>query len=58
VDAVELLRGDAPFVVDTSAWWRFSELPSLSTSGETLTIEVERGRLVPTLAEIQPLAHA
>jgi len=26
VDAVELLRGDAPFVVDTSAWWRFSAL--------------------------------
>jgi predicted nucleic acid-binding protein len=26
VDAVELLRGDAPFVVDTSAWWRFSSL--------------------------------
>jgi predicted nucleic acid-binding protein len=30
VEAVELLRGDAPFVVDTSAWWRFSSL-----SGET-----------------------
>jgi len=27
VDAAELLRGDAPFIVDTSAWWRFS-LPS------------------------------
>jgi predicted nucleic acid-binding protein len=26
VNAVELLRGDAPFVVDTSAWWRFSSL--------------------------------
>jgi hypothetical protein len=26
VDAVELLRSDAPFVVDTSAWWRFSSL--------------------------------
>jgi predicted nucleic acid-binding protein len=26
VEAVELLRGDAPFVVDTSAWWRFSSL--------------------------------
>lgn len=26
MDAVELLRGDAPFVVDTSAWWRFSSL--------------------------------
>lgn len=24
--AVELLRSDAPFVVDTSAWWRFSAL--------------------------------
>jgi hypothetical protein len=28
VDAVELLEGDAPFIVDTSAWWRFSSLPS------------------------------
>jgi predicted nucleic acid-binding protein len=26
VEAVELLRSDAPFVVDTSAWWRFSSL--------------------------------
>jgi predicted nucleic acid-binding protein len=28
VDVVELLEGDAPFIVDTSAWWRFSSLPS------------------------------
>ena len=28
MDAAELLRGDAPFIVDTSAWWRFSSLPS------------------------------
>jgi predicted nucleic acid-binding protein len=28
VDAVELLRGDAPFIADTSAWWRFSSLPA------------------------------
>jgi predicted nucleic acid-binding protein len=28
VDAAELLRGDAPFIVDTSAWWRFSSLSS------------------------------
>jgi hypothetical protein len=27
VDAVELLGGDAPFIADTSAWWRFSSLP-------------------------------
>jgi predicted nucleic acid-binding protein len=26
MDAVELLRGDAPFVADTSLWWR---IPSL-----------------------------
>lgn len=26
MDAVELLQGDAPFVADTSAWWRFSSL--------------------------------
>jgi predicted nucleic acid-binding protein len=26
VDAVELLLGDAPFIADTSAWWRFSSL--------------------------------
>ena len=23
-----MLEGDAPFIVDTSAWWRFSSLPS------------------------------
>ena len=27
MDAVELLLGDAPFIADTSAWWRFSSLP-------------------------------
>jgi predicted nucleic acid-binding protein len=27
VDAVELLAGDAPFIADTSAWWRFASLP-------------------------------
>jgi predicted nucleic acid-binding protein len=27
VDAVELLGGEAPFIADTSAWWRFSSLP-------------------------------
>jgi len=26
VDAVELLQGEAPFIADTSAWWRFSSL--------------------------------
>ena len=28
MDAAELLRGDVPFIVNTSAWWRFSSLPS------------------------------
>jgi predicted nucleic acid-binding protein len=28
VDAVELLEGDAPFIADRSAWWRFSSLPA------------------------------
>jgi hypothetical protein len=28
VDAFELLEGDAPFIVDTSAWWRFASFPS------------------------------
>ena len=28
MDAVELLRGEAPFVTDTSAWWRLSSLPA------------------------------
>jgi predicted nucleic acid-binding protein len=27
VNADELLRGDAPFVADTSAWWRAARLP-------------------------------
>jgi hypothetical protein len=38
VDAVELLEGDAPFIADTSAWWRFSSLP-----GELAGLD-ERGR--------------
>jgi predicted nucleic acid-binding protein len=29
VNAVELLEGDAPFIADTSAWWRFSSLPAV-----------------------------
>ena len=28
MDAVELLRSDAPFIADTSAWWRVASLPS------------------------------
>lgn len=28
MDAEELLRGDAPFVADTSAWWRAATLPN------------------------------
>jgi predicted nucleic acid-binding protein len=32
VNAVEFLRGDAPFIADTSAWWRAASLPGeLST---------------------------
>jgi predicted nucleic acid-binding protein len=27
VNASELLRGEAPFVADTSAWWRVAALP-------------------------------
>jgi predicted nucleic acid-binding protein len=27
VNALELLRSDAPFVADTSAWWRIASLP-------------------------------
>ncbi len=27
MDILELLGGEAPFVADTSAWWRFSLLP-------------------------------
>ena len=29
MNAVELLEGDAPFIADTSAWWRFSSLPAV-----------------------------
>jgi hypothetical protein len=28
MNAAELLRGDAPFVADTSAWWRVASLPN------------------------------
>jgi predicted nucleic acid-binding protein len=28
VDVAELLRSDAPFIADTSAWWRVASLPS------------------------------
>ncbi len=27
MDVVELLGGEAPFIADTSAWWRFSSVP-------------------------------
>ncbi len=27
MDAAELLRSDAPFIADTSAWWRIASLP-------------------------------
>jgi hypothetical protein len=26
MDVVELLSGEAPFVIDTSAWWRIPDL--------------------------------
>ncbi len=28
MDARELLRSDAPFIADTSAWWRIASLPA------------------------------
>ena len=28
MDVAELLRSDAPFIADTSAWWRVASLPS------------------------------
>lgn len=28
MDTVELLRSEAPFIADTSAWWRVASLPS------------------------------
>jgi hypothetical protein len=53
VDAVELLEGDAPFIADTSAWWRFSSLPAvLGPRGNRQinrahVIAITRGRLDP-----------
>ncbi len=40
MDAVELLRGGEPFVVDTSAWWRIASLP-----GELVDAAVDDDRL-------------
>jgi predicted nucleic acid-binding protein len=43
VDAHELLRSDAPFVADRSAWWRASTPPG--ALGELLTNAVRDDRL-------------
>jgi predicted nucleic acid-binding protein len=46
VQAHELLRADAPFVADTSAWWRASALPD--DLGALLQSAVREDRLLIT----------
>jgi hypothetical protein len=46
VDAFELLRGDAPFVADTSAWWRALTLPQ--ALGDLLQEAIREDRMLIT----------
>jgi len=56
VEAHELLRGDAPFVADTSAWWRASALPD--DLGALLQSAVREDRLLitPIVRMVDPLS--
>jgi predicted nucleic acid-binding protein len=47
VDIVELLEGEAPFVADTSAWWRFSSLPSEIAGLIRAAVAAERMWITP-----------
>jgi predicted nucleic acid-binding protein len=45
--ADELLRGDAPFVADTSAWWRAATLPGELGSRLQVAVREERFWITP-----------
>jgi predicted nucleic acid-binding protein len=47
VDAVELLGGEAPFIADTSAWWRFSSLPGELTGLVKTAMDDDRLWITP-----------
>jgi predicted nucleic acid-binding protein len=47
VDAGELLRGGAPFVADTSAWWRIAYLPEELASLVGDAVRGDRMRITP-----------
>jgi hypothetical protein len=46
-EASELLRGEAPFVAGTSAWWRVAALPS--ELGDLLDAAILSDRMWPPL---------
>jgi len=47
VNAHELLRSDAPFVADTSAWWRASTLPRELADRLTKAVREDRLWITP-----------
>ncbi len=47
MDAVELLLGDAPFIADTSAWWRFSSFPGELAGLVKTAMRDDRLRITP-----------
>ncbi len=47
MDVLELLRGEAPFVADISAWWRFSSLPGELTGLIQAAVVAERMWITP-----------
>jgi len=47
VDALELFEGEAPFVADTSAWWRFSSLPDELAGPIQAAVAAERMWITP-----------
>lgn len=47
MDALELFEGEAPFVADTSAWWRFSSLPDELAGPIQAAVAAERMWITP-----------
>ena len=49
MDLAELLDGDDPFVIDTSAWWRLAALPKDLRDGLRLAAVSDRMLLTPVV---------
>ena len=57
MDAAALLRGDEPFVLDTSTWWRIRRLPA--DLGRQLRAAIsDGGAVITTIVRIEILYSA